>query len=438
MTQIPHLTPSVTLRFGVFFDGTANNQANAVTDAGVATGGGGSYANALSNVALLHRLYPNGPDPQRPRHYRPLYFEGVGTRAGQPDARLDQASGAGATGVEARVRQALVEVAEQVRRWPSEHPQQALAGVEFDLFGFSRGAAAARHFANVLLVEVGDTSPWQASLKDGVTINFIGLYDTVAAIFDPFTSGHGSGSAGLGGLRLGLAEGLARQVVQLVAADERRHNFPLIASGHDLVLPGAHADIGGGYLPRMMEAVLLSKPFSSRVSVAMAAGDTAAYQAATQALEALPQVQRAGTLVRTWEVLSRDHHARREAPYKQVYAAPCREREVWGDLSRVYLSILRELAVVQGVPFAPLPAPLLALPADLLEISARLHDYALGCRDDPGLDAAQMALLHARYIHTSAHWNAVSAWRESVLDGVFINRPTADGVRQVHRDVLEG
>lgn len=54
------ITP-LTLRFGVFFDGTGNNHHN-VMAVDAQAGKGASYANALSNVALLHALYPaQGP-----------------------------------------------------------------------------------------------------------------------------------------------------------------------------------------------------------------------------------------------------------------------------------------------------------------------------------------------------------------------------------------
>ncbi|WP_459206156.1 T6SS phospholipase effector Tle1-like catalytic domain-containing protein [Pseudomonas sp. MLB6B] len=429
-TTSPH-TPAI-LRVGLFFDGTGNNQANAVPEAGCAAPGAtGSYANAPSNVALLHRLYPEGADAQGAMHYLPLYVEGVGTQAGAPDIMLDQASGAGPTGVEARVQQALQCVAERVRDWPQSQPQRRLAGVEFDVFGFSRGAAAARHFANRVLDPADRDAAWAAALEGGVTLNFIGLFDTVAAILDPMT--RNPVAEGMGKLRLGLAEGTARQVWQLVAADERRHNFPLVASGNDLAVPGVHADIGGGYLPLAEEAVLMSQPFSCQVALSTDAQGTAAYRNAAQVLDALSEEQRSGALLRTWEVPSTDHKARCEAPTKCVYAAPCREREVSGALSRVYLSMMRERACAAGVPFAALDSlQLAALPEELMPISARLHDYALGRSTSLMLDAEQRALLQRRYIHTSAHWNTVDRWRDSVLDPVFVNRPAAQGVRRVH------
>ncbi|WP_313741627.1 phospholipase effector Tle1 domain-containing protein [Pseudomonas sp.] len=431
MTSSPQIP--TTLRVGVFFDGTGNNQANAVSDVGrPAPGATGSYANALSNVALLHRLYPMGADAQGAMHYLSLYVEGVGTQAGAPDIMLDQISGVGPTGVEARVQQALAWVAERVHCWAQAQPQQRpLAGVEFDVFGFSRGAAAARHFANRVIDPADRDAAWAAALERGAILNFIGLFDTVAAILDPLT--RKPVAEGMGTLRLGLAEGVARQVWQLVAAHERRHNFPLVASDNDLALPGVHADLGGGYLPVVQEAVLMSQPFSCQVALSTAAEGTAAYRNAAQALSALPKEQRTGALLRTWEVPGTGHNARREAPTKCVYAAPCREREVSGALSRVYLSVMRERACAAGVPFAALDSlRLAALPEELAPISACLHDYALGRRTSLELDDEQQALLQRRYIHTSAHWNAVDRWRDSVLDPVFVSRPAAEGVRRVH------
>ena len=78
------ITP-VTLRFGVFFDGTGNNLNNVMpVDAPV--GKGGSYANALSNVALLHALYPvQGANADGTMAFLKRYVEGVGTLAGEAD-----------------------------------------------------------------------------------------------------------------------------------------------------------------------------------------------------------------------------------------------------------------------------------------------------------------------------------------------------------------
>ncbi len=106
------------------------------------------------------------------------------------------------------------------------------------MFGFSRGAAAVRHLANLL----HDDGARLLAVPCSITINFIGLFDTVAAIVAPLQGDFDPADERHGGLRLGLGEGIARHVVQLVAGDEQRHNFPLVSSGHDIVLPGVHSE----------------------------------------------------------------------------------------------------------------------------------------------------------------------------------------------------
>jgi hypothetical protein len=104
-------------------------------------------------------------------------------------------------------------MAEQLQVWQRAHPQALLERVEFDLFGFSRGAAAVRHLANLLNDGAGGVLPVVCE----TSINFIGLFDTVAAIIAPLQGDFDPANGRHGNLRLGLAAGIARQVVQLVA-----------------------------------------------------------------------------------------------------------------------------------------------------------------------------------------------------------------------------
>ena len=173
-----------------------------------------------------------------------------------PMRRIAKFSAARAEFLEAgrRNAEALQAMAEQLQAWRRAHPQATLEGVEFDLFGFSRGAAAVRHLANLLHEGAGGL----LSVACETSINFIGLFDTVAAIIAPLQGDFDPADGRHGGLRLGLGAGIARHVVQLVAEDERRHNFPLVRSGHDIVLPGVHSNIGGGYPETTLEQVLLS------------------------------------------------------------------------------------------------------------------------------------------------------------------------------------
>ena len=414
----------VTLRFGVFFDGTGNNQHNATPAHAYGTKGA-SYANALSNVALLHALYPaHGGGTGGGMVFLKCYVEGVGTLAGEADGAYASATGRGRTGVQARVAEALAGLAGQLRDWRQAHPQARLAQVEFDVFGFSRGAAAVRHLANVL----HDDGARLLAVPCSITINFIGLFDTVAAIIAPLQGDFDPADERHGGLRLGLGEGIARHVVQLVAGDEQRHNFPLVSSGHDIVLPGVHSNIGGGYPNSTQEQVLLCKPQSQRVPLRIRAEQTRVYSTVsalvTSAFGGL------GARVITWEEAIAG--GRPDEAQKQVYAAVYREREVAGQLSRVYLSVMRALAVRAGVPFGPLGGQAEhGLPFELLEISRKLHAFALGECEQLRLTEDEQRLLRDRYVHASANWNALKGLRNSVLDVLFINRPAAGG-RVVH------
>ncbi|MBK4997467.1 DUF2235 domain-containing protein, partial [Pseudomonas sp. S37] len=406
----------ITLRFGVFFDGTGNNQHNATALAGQ----GGSYANALSNVALLHALYPaDATRADGQLAFLKHYVEGVGTLAGEADQVYASATGRGRTGAEARVAEALQGIAGQLQAWSQAHPQLLLERLEFDLFGFSRGAAAVRHLANLLHEGADGLLP----VTCGISINFIGLFDTVAAIIAPLQGDFDPADDRHGGLRLGLGAGIARRVVQLVAGDEQRHNFPLVSSGHDIVLPGVHSNIGGGYPETMREQVLLCKPQSQRVPAAMPAGQSRV-QASMSALLAtdFAEMGEPRPQVITWEEPIAG--GRPSEAQKQVYAALYREREVAGQLSRVYLSVMRELAVRAGVPFAALGGQVEhQLPDELRVISGKLHAFALGETGQLGLSEGEQQLLRDRYVHASANWNALKGLRNSVLDVLFVNRP---------------
>jgi hypothetical protein len=435
---------TIRVRIGVFFDGTGNNRDNSelkqVSPDAVPTGlAGASYANALTNVALLHGLYPEHSLDGEGRLCLKQYVAGVGTSGAGRDSWLAQATGRWETGVRARVGEAARAIAEQVRALLAQASGADLLSLEFDLFGFSRGAASARHFANDLrsgadsllalaLKDCPELAGGRFSWRDRVVIRFIGLFDTVAAIFTPL-----SDEQGMGGLRFGLDADTARRVVQLVAADEHRHHFPLVASNRDIVLPGAHADLGGGYPEQMQERVLLCKPRSNRVASHTPAQQTAAYAevAALAASHVDSPTPRPRVLV--WEVPLEHHRARRDDPQKHVYAALYREREVHGHLSRVYLRIMHGLALANGVPLLAFDeqAQPYCLPQELQAISQRLQGQVLGRQPDSGLTAEQQRVLQARYIHTSAHWNPLKGLRDSALDLLYINRP-ATGGRRVH------
>lgn len=474
--------PSITLRLGLFFDGTANNQGNSAithgclasslevgseqadefhrqcaalgyTAHGVAPDG--SYGNDPSNVARLYSLYPDEAGDRIAAEADAVavkvYLEGIGTRTGAADSRLGEATGRGPTGVVARVEQMPALVMQQLRKLRNNNPGLTIGKLEIDLFGFSRGAAAARHCANDLLSEAASGlaralpsgSPllapgfsWRHRLD--FEINFIGLLDTVAAIAEPFPRLISPHKAANAGVNLYLAPGIARTVVQLVASDECRHNFPLTATDHDIEMPGSHSDIGGGYLPLITEKLLLSKPESSLCAATIANEQSQAYRRALDDFKRTEHRWRSCFApqelnICTWETPV-PSHVHGDVPQKRVFAALAGQRKVRGELSLVYLRIMRELAVQAGVGFDAVPTtPDYALPAELEPIAASLLAYAMA-RPFSKLSVAEQSLLRRRYIHLSANWKAAIGKGSSDFDVVFINRPEEGGCRRRFRN----
>lgn len=118
-----------------------------------------------------------------------------------------------------------------------------------DIIGFSRGAALARHFGNLINQSVNQgqfsyLDPQRGLVTACVDLRFMGLFDTVAQF----------GLAGSQNALYDLSIASAWQwVAHAVALNERRVLFPLSAAadtgGSNVIeapFIGAHADIGGG------------------------------------------------------------------------------------------------------------------------------------------------------------------------------------------------
>ncbi|MNQ81377.1 hypothetical protein D3C85_963950 [compost metagenome] len=349
----------------------------------------------------------------------------------------------------ARVEQSPARVLEQLGKLLDANPGVKIRHLVFDLFGFSRGAAAARHFANDLLkgadsvlakalpagsAMLAEHFNWRA--QQDFSLNFMGLFDTVAGIISPLDGDWSAGNDRNPGLDLTVVPGMARKVVHMVARDEYRYNFPLTGTDDDIVMPGAHSDIGGGYPLELRETLLLSKPDTSLVGIDVPLERTPAYERSRDMLDQQRgQWQAKGLDLELihWTVGQPYHRKRDVRAEKRVYVAIQGQRQVFGQLSRVYLRIMHELAVRNQVPFVSIDgqSPGFELPPELQLIGAKLSGHALGEITDPGLTEAEEALLARRYIHLSAHWQAVNDWRSSTLDAVFINRPTVGGRRLV-------
>jgi hypothetical protein len=473
---------AITLRIGVFFDGTGNNLANAavtekcrrddltlldertlgeVVDYCRAHGFGGSesngfftqtpdnsYGNAPSNVARLFDLYQDDATRSLTKDERSasikVYLEGIGTSSGEADSLYGQVTGQGDTGILARVQQSPAEISEQLRQLLRNSPELQIEGIEFDIFGFSRGAAAARHFANELLKPQGgvlaqvfnSSSPGLFGSFEWAThtcINFIGLFDTVAAVLDPLNGDYSPADHLNPGINLYLPPGCARKVLQLTARDEKRWNFALnrVAPDHqEISLPGAHSDIGGGYRPLMLERLVLSRPLSSTVPANTPPEQTHASRETWRQYhqwKALGLPDEALKEPKVWPSRKPVFHERgfKRPPEDVVYGLLSIERQVRGELSLIYLRIMRELAVQYGVPFDFIDEQesTTAIPAELQKIASHLLAYAQGSRYD--LDEEDERLLWSRYIHLSAHWTPSS--------GLLISKP-APNVRLAYNN----
>jgi len=209
-----------------------------------------SYAGAYSNIVKLEK-YVETDSPAPEKLLLKSYIEGIGTM----DNERDKAAGAGfgiwGAGIEAKVQTSLREVVGKIKKnhWAKE---VVIAKLTINLFGFSRGAAAARHFihaAKLTNPEGGGTIAGQLESLGyqvcEVNVGFAGLFDTV--------SSHGvSFSNDTAALKLDAIIHAA-DVVHLTSADEHRKKFSLTdirssgGKGREIFLPGVHSDIGGSY-----------------------------------------------------------------------------------------------------------------------------------------------------------------------------------------------
>ena len=132
-------------------------------------------------------------------------------------------------------------------------------------FGFSRGAAEARVFANwfVELCKLDARLSRKKGMTLGgfpVTFDFLGLFDTVATVGSASIVSCLDGHEGWADAEVSLRiPNEIQQCLHLVSAHEVRRCFPLDSVFYrsampsnckEVVYPGVHSDVGGGYLPR--------------------------------------------------------------------------------------------------------------------------------------------------------------------------------------------
>jgi hypothetical protein len=195
----------------------------------------------------------------------------TGDRLEDSEARLrinSLASVVPGTAVSERMKRQFIfsYLLEPLRAKASTH-QPKILKIKLFVYGFSRGAAEARAFVNwltdILDSELLRQKTSQPSLLGWpIAIEFLGLCDTVASVgiarMSPVSEGHMAWADD----NLALPDeskfpGLIRNCYHFVSAHEQRLCFPLDsvrrtkgnypARVWEVVYPGVHSDVGGGY-----------------------------------------------------------------------------------------------------------------------------------------------------------------------------------------------
>ncbi|ADV51233.1 Protein of unknown function DUF2235 [Cellulophaga algicola DSM 14237] len=229
-----------------------------------------SYSNDLSNVAIMETAYKeiiSGNELQSK-----IYTQGMGSTKHTLDDSDGTGLAEGPSGIKARVEEACEQIVVEIRRLLKNNDIKKISVLRIDVFGFSRGAAAARHFMYEATRPIRESNKGRAiktyygklgeffikyEIDQPILLQFrfAGLFDTVAS----YGKEHN-----LDTFQLDLdAVKKAKHTFHLVAQDEHRENFVITnikstgASGVEKYIPGVHSDIGGGYTDNYKEDYLV-------------------------------------------------------------------------------------------------------------------------------------------------------------------------------------
>jgi len=261
-----------------------------------------SYWNPYSNIVKLHDLYKEKSETdlrtKKNKYTLKQYVEGIGTEKYKEDSVGGSSVGRGDTGIIAKVERGIKDlVKEKIAPLPKD---KKIYKIVFDVFGFSRGAAAARHFCNevkkpayyvtrtkrdpydkydrnariltdekdlvkhaggILGAELNKIGlkPYEETYNN-IEIRFLGLFDTVVSDLvvkenigyklTPFFNGIPIiAQEYLEDIKTNISGLGIKKVFQIRANDEWRANFAYTPTedGYTLHMLGAHSDIGGGY-----------------------------------------------------------------------------------------------------------------------------------------------------------------------------------------------
>jgi len=270
-----------------------------------------------SNIAILYGLLASQENNDDDIYYN-IYVEGSGATdiTNKNESNINGLGfGLGKTGVTALVSKAVRAVHDYIN---SNKPKLSWdTNYHFYVFGFSRGATCARLFSELVVrggndklkreSEFSENTSYAKNLVDKngrlsfmdkdsigynlidtkkVSVDFLGIFDTVASIGflkqkDGWTNSLSWGYRSfwwnnyngnfhyMNAHDYGLYSPQNKKVkctIHICAADEFRENFALVNLGSDLqgknteiIIPGCHSDIGGGFVDGVDMDVVLYK-----------------------------------------------------------------------------------------------------------------------------------------------------------------------------------
>lgn len=296
LPKAPTPTCSGQVFVGIFFDGTGNNLKKDYETPPVAE-------RKHSNVVRLFHTFRNDPETG----YIRTYIPGVGTpfpEIGDNNKYLFDVNRGAAMGErgEDRIIWGLIQLLNAPHRYVTAAPliqnpeaktiattlassgspaaqrrlalrtwQDKLAAtlkdrkprveqINVSVFGFSRGAAEARVFVNWLFEVCKQEGGGWTFAGIPIRLQFLGIFDTVASVgaANLFDTGVLAGHQGWADNTLEINPAV-EQCVHFVAGHEVRACFPLdsvrVKSSYpgnamEVMYPGAHSDVGGGYAPK--------------------------------------------------------------------------------------------------------------------------------------------------------------------------------------------
>lgn len=285
---------------GIFFDGTGNNGVNALSS-DKPLNNNESYHGAFTNIYKLYKSFIGNEK---------IYIEGIGTLSGAEDSNFAMTTCANPPYGKGYSSDDKLQKAEDFVQKIIHNEGE----YHFYLYGFGRGAMLARTFSHWLFSNY--------PLAD-IRVKFLGAFDTVES--KPFSTYDLS------------VPYQVENVLHICAVNECRFFFPLTglfenskmmqdfifrnntSVWKEIFVPGAHADIGGGYLEGP-QSVYISTDFAST-------DDLLHYIQNIRSRKTNPE----GNNV--WKALLSEFGVERKDAFSKAYV--CRDR-VYNELSKLY------------------------------------------------------------------------------------------------------